>query len=128
MSLLLLLNDIILIIIIIGEPKNQNWFPKLNVPYFWNNYIVCITILYPKVSKRGDHHSVFSPFKSFKLNVCHHNLFVTLVKKYGFFVISITTKMIVESNPFVWNDYLCLISLKSKVCVLEKNLEKKLTI
>jgi hypothetical protein len=24
---------------IIG-PKNQNWNPKLNVPYLWNNYVL----------------------------------------------------------------------------------------
>jgi hypothetical protein len=27
--------------------------PKINIPYFWNNYIVCIIILNPKVPKRG---------------------------------------------------------------------------
>ncbi len=25
--------------IIIVKPKNQNWYPKLNVPYFWNYYV-----------------------------------------------------------------------------------------
>jgi hypothetical protein len=71
--------------------------------------------------KGGGHHNVFSHFKSFKLNVCHHILLITLVQKHGLFVSNITIKMIVESNPFVWNDYLCLISIKSKL-ILEKKL------
>jgi len=76
-----------------------------------------------KSAQNGGHHSVLSLFKSFKLNVCHHTLLVTIVQKHGFFISSITSKMIVESNPFVWNDYLCLISIKSKLSMLI--LEKK---
>jgi hypothetical protein len=46
-------------IIIVG-PKNQNWYPKLNVPYFWNNYTICIIILDLEVPKRRSP-NVFSP-------------------------------------------------------------------
>jgi hypothetical protein len=41
------------------RPKNQNWYPKLILPYFWTNYSTCIIILNPKVPK-GGHHSVLS--------------------------------------------------------------------
>jgi hypothetical protein len=46
---LIILHNISFVNIIVVEPKNQNWYPKLNVPCFWNNYIVCVIILDPKV-------------------------------------------------------------------------------
>jgi len=55
----IILHNIIFVKIIIVGPKNQKWCPKLNVPYFWNNYTICTIILIPKVSKKG-HCSVLS--------------------------------------------------------------------
>jgi hypothetical protein len=48
--------------IIIIEFENQNWYQKLNVSYFWNNYITCIIIINPKNAqiKRG-RYNVLSP-------------------------------------------------------------------
>ncbi len=49
----IILHNINFVKIIIVGPKNQNQYFKLNVPYFWNNYIVCIIIVDPKVPQRG---------------------------------------------------------------------------
>jgi hypothetical protein len=48
-----ILQNIIFVKVIILGYKNQYLYPKLNVPYFWNNYTICIIILYPKMPKRG---------------------------------------------------------------------------
>ncbi len=62
---LIILNNINYVRIIIIRPKNQNGYPKLNVPYFWNNYTICTIILNTKMLQRG-HRSVFSPWYWFK--------------------------------------------------------------
>jgi hypothetical protein len=68
--------------ITIVDSKNQNWYQEINVPYFWNNYTICIIILDPKLPK-GGHYSVFSPFKTWiKLFI---NIFSNLnVPMFGF--------------------------------------------
>jgi len=47
-----ILHNINFVKMIIRRPKNQIWYPKLNVPCFWNNYIVCIIILNPKMPQK----------------------------------------------------------------------------
>jgi hypothetical protein len=54
------LHNIFFVEIKIIRPKNQNSYPKLNAPYFWNNYIIFTIILDLKCPK-GGHHSVLSP-------------------------------------------------------------------
>ncbi len=40
--------------VVVGpRAQKPKLIPQKNVPYFWNNYIVCIIILNPKVPKRG---------------------------------------------------------------------------
>jgi hypothetical protein len=39
--------------IIIVRHKNQNLCEKLNVPFFYNNYTICIIMFDPKLSQRG---------------------------------------------------------------------------
>jgi hypothetical protein len=56
----IILHNIIFVKIIIVRPKSQNWYPKLNVPSFWNNSTICIIILDPKVPQR-QYCNVFSP-------------------------------------------------------------------
>ncbi len=46
-------------IIIVGF-KNQNWYPKLNAPCFWNNYTICTIILNPKMFQRESLWCVFT--------------------------------------------------------------------
>jgi len=46
------LHNISFVKIIIVEPKNQNWYPKLNVPYFLNNYYVYYNTI-PKSAPKG---------------------------------------------------------------------------
>jgi hypothetical protein len=48
-----ILHNISFVKIIVVEPKNQNWYSKLNVLCFWNNYIVHTIILDPKMPQRG---------------------------------------------------------------------------
>ncbi len=51
------------------RPKNQISYPKLNAPYFWNNYIIFTIILDLKCPK-GSHHSVLSPTRMFDKANC----------------------------------------------------------
>jgi hypothetical protein len=64
----IILHNINFVKIIIVRPKNQNWYPKLNVPYFWNNYIISIVILGLKVAQWGSL-SVLSPKNNASVNV-----------------------------------------------------------
>ncbi len=49
----IILHNISFVKIIILGPKNQFSYPKLNVLYFWNNYIVCTIPLNLKLPQRG---------------------------------------------------------------------------
>jgi hypothetical protein len=77
----IILHHINFVKIIIIRPKNQNWYPKSNVPYFWNNYIICIIILDPKMPQRVT-------------VMCFH----LIGKKHGFFNNNILVKLSVESK------------------------------
>jgi hypothetical protein len=58
-----MLHNIIFVKIIIVGLKNQNWYPKLNVPYFWNNYTIYIYIYTrPKSVPKGVTVVCFHPF------------------------------------------------------------------
>jgi hypothetical protein len=48
----IILHNIDFVNLIIVRPKNQNWYLKLNVPCFWNNYAICTIILDPKMPQR----------------------------------------------------------------------------
>jgi len=49
----IILHNISFVEIIVVRPKNQHWYPKLNVACFWNNYTICPIILDPKMPQRG---------------------------------------------------------------------------
>jgi hypothetical protein len=38
----IILRNISFVKLIIIRSKNQNWYPKSNVPCFWNNYTICL--------------------------------------------------------------------------------------
>jgi hypothetical protein len=67
----IILYNISFVKIIVVGPKNQSWYPKLNVPCFWNNYIIYNINTRPKSAplQRG-RHSVLSPAK------CPHNFVI----------------------------------------------------
>jgi len=61
-------------------PKNQNCYAKLNVPCFWNNYIVCTIILNPKVPQRVVIVMCFHPLMSL-VHFAKFHMFIRLQQK-----------------------------------------------
>ncbi len=84
-----MLHNISFVKITIVGPKKF----ELNAPYFWNNYIICIIILYPKNAQKGVtivcfhlEHVLFTWFKQPKfINLIFHHYFqLHFSRKYQF--------------------------------------------
>ncbi len=56
----IILHNMNFVKIIIVGPKNKNSYSKLNVPCFWNNYIIWTIIQDAKVPQRGSSQCPFT--------------------------------------------------------------------